>query len=354
MKIAVAMSGGVDSSFVAVNYKNMGHEVLGFTARMLKPETSGSEEYERSLKSIEDAKTIAQKFDFQHEVIDLQNEFHDNIINYFCAEYAKGRTPSPCIMCNAKIKFGKLLDFAKANNCDKLATGHYARITSYKDRLTLAPAVDIGRDQTYFLFMLSQDVLRDILFPLGEYNKADIRRISEEYGISVAKKGDSQDICFISAKNYAGFVESHTKAKHLPGDIVNSKGEIIGRHKGIYGYTIGQRRGMGISSPVPLYVTGIDIENNRVIAGFKDELYCNSLFAKDITYMGAASFNELDVFVKTRSTQKPFKAKLEEKDNGVYARFYEPQMQITPGQASVFYDSEGYLLGGAWIERGLH
>ncbi len=358
MRIAVAMSGGVDSSVTAIMLKNMGHEVVGITAKILLcADMDGSEprfDVCCSPESIRDAKVIAHSYGFQHIVLDVEEDFSREIIDPFCMEYLHGRTPSPCIHCNAKIKFRKLLEFARSIGCEKIATGHYAKIASAPGgRYYIARGTDTDKDQSYFLFALPQDILRDTMFPLGDFRKFEIRKMAEDFSLSVAHKPESQEICFVTDNDYPRYIERRTGIIPPPGDIIDQSGAVLGRHNGLHRYTIGQRRGLGISSSRPLYVIELDPERNVVVAGHSEDLSRNGLLAVDINYGKTGDLNGQAAFIKTRSTQKPFRAELENTGGGINVRFTEPQSGITPGQAAVFYDREGGILGGGWIDRAL-
>ncbi|MDY6969795.1 MAG: tRNA 2-thiouridine(34) synthase MnmA [Spirochaetota bacterium] len=358
MRIAVAMSGGVDSSVTAIMLQKLGHEVIGITANMLSYSEFRVFNHKKTNQTyppnIFDAKRIAKQHDFAHKILDLNEVFFKEIVSPFCGEYLKGRTPSPCILCNVRIKFKRLLDYALSIGCNKLATGHYARISrNNSGRYCVSMGLDKDKDQSYFLCMLPQEALQRVIFPLGDYNKSAILKMAHNFDLHVAEKPESQEICFIPDQDYTKFIENITCITPKEGDIVDTAGNVIGRHKGIHRYTIGQRRGMGISHEKPLYVVKIDSDKNIIIAGEKEELFSKGLFGIGINYMFSESLDKLEVLVKTRSTQIPFKALLNEKDNGVYAYFDEPQIQITPGQAAVFYNSSGNILGSAWIEKSL-
>ncbi|TAL36560.1 MAG: tRNA 2-thiouridine(34) synthase MnmA [Spirochaetes bacterium] len=354
MRIAVAMSGGVDSSAAAALLREAGHDVYGITAKILLcADMDGCEprfDVCCSPESIRDAKEVAHRLGFPHTVLDVEEDFSREVIDPFCTEYLRGRTPSPCIHCNARIKFKSLLEFARSIGCEKLATGHYARTgMSPEGRAFVSAGADPAKDQSYFLFSLSQEILKDVLFPLGELRKADIRAIALRHNLCVADKPESQEICFVLDNDYPRYIERRTGIVPPPGDIVDSAGKKIGTHRGIHRYTIGQRRGLGISSPEPLYVTGIDSARNIVIAGPREELNRIGLVAGDVSHMKLESLDGIDAFVKTRSTQKPFPARLTETPEGIRAVFIEPHTGISPGQAAVFYSAEGDVLGGGWI-----
>lgn len=357
MKIAVAMSGGIDSSITAIMLKEQGHEIIGITARMINTSTKsnayrpGNEQAVE--KSITDAKLIATKYNFEHYVVDLESDFDKLVIEPFCNEYLKGRTPSPCIRCNATMKFSKLLLKAQELGCEKIATGHYAQIhKSEANRYFIKQAADIKKDQSYFLFMLKQETLKNVLFPLGEYTKDQIREMAKGYGLEIANKPDSQEICFIQDNNYKAFLENYTKQTPKAGDIVNKEGKVLGKHTGISSYTIGQRRGMGIAAEKPLYVIEIDALNNKIVVGFKEDQARKGLIAKELSFMKNDNLNIEEAYVKTRSTQKPAQAKIVQiDDKQIEITFTETLDGISPGQAAVIYNENGEVLGGGWIEN---
>lgn len=354
MKIAVAMSGGVDSTMAAILLKEAGHEVTGITMELSA--TLVARYFGRSpdQANAESARRIADSFGFPHQTVNLEEDFNSLVVSPFCREYLSGKTPNPCVRCNPTIKFGRLLEYARSLPCEKIATGHYARIRKTESgRYYIAKSAETSKDQSYFLFMLSQESLRDIIFPLGEYTKDRVQRMSEERHLAVAKRPESQEICFIPDNRYADFIERTSEHAPGPGDIVDTGGRVIGRHRGIYAYTIGQRRGLGISSSRPLYVVGIDAEHNRIIAGFREDLENDALFATDIHYMKETNLSGLSVLVKTRSTQKPVAARLKEEPGGILVSFKEPQTGISPGQAAVFYNDDMDVLGGGIIDRGI-
>jgi len=350
MKIAVAMSGGIDSTIAAVLLKEQGHDITGITARFLPHNEINDEIYSRS---VSDAKHIADQFGFKHIEIPLIDLFDERVINTFCSEYFSGRTPNPCIICNRDLKFGELLQAAKDAGCEKLATGHYA-IKKYDGRryyLTMSP--DLSKDQSYFLYMLTQDQLTDIIFPIGDFTKEKIRAIAAEKNIKLKDKPDSQEICFIPANDYISFLEKRSGQEPVQGDIVDSNGKVLGRHKGIYRYTIGQRRGMGISASYPLYVTGIDTLNNRVTAGPREDLYVSSLETENTFDMKEIITEERAAAVKCRSTQRPVPCRVKRDGEKFIVIFDKPESGISPGQSAVFYDESGDLLGGGVIAKAI-
>ena len=356
MRIAVAMSGGVDSSLAAVLLKNQGHDVVGLTAKILlcadMDGTGPRYDVCCSPENISDARQLAGDHGFHHEVLDVEEDFSREIIDPFCAEYLAGRTPSPCLRCNARIKFTSLLARAREMGCEKLATGHYARLGFSGARHYIAPGADPDKDQSYFLGMLSQEVLSSILLPLGDYRKEEIRKMAAELDLAVAHKPESQEICFVPDDDYAGYIERRTGRVPAPGNIVDEEGKVLGRHKGIHRYTIGQRRGLGIAHPAPLYVTEIRAAMNEIVVGVKARLARKGLFAGRLNHMKLERL-EGPALVKARSTQKAVPAILREGDGGVYAEFTAPVEGISPGQAAVFYNGEGAVLGAGWIEKAL-
>jgi len=352
MKVAIAMSGGIDSTVTALLLMEQGHEVTGITANMktgIPPEKVNPF---ISDKNIEDARAIAEKFSFPHHVLDISEDFYHQVISPFCSEYLKGRTPNPCINCNPSIKFKSLIEHALHLGCDMLATGHYAGISKTdKNRYYITRGKDPVKDQSYFLYRLSQNFLSKTLFPLGDYMKTEIRDIARKYELPIAEGPESQEICFIPDEDYARFITTMTGQTPPPGNIVNSKGIVLGRHKGIHRYTIGQRRGLGVSADAPLYVIRIDADSNSIIAGFREELNVNYCTAVNIHHMKELSLDGLKVLTKTRSTQSPVPALLEETGTAVKVTFEEEQQGISPGQAAVFYSNEGHLLGGGTIDQ---
>ncbi len=354
MKIAVAMSGGVDSSVAAALLVEQGHQVIGLTAKILLcAEMDGCKpRYDACCnpESINDAKKVATQLCIPHYIVNVEDEFSQKVIDPFCAEYINGRTPSPCINCNTSIKFPKLLDFAKELGFNMLATGHYATIGK-NARYYIRRGIDTDKDQSYFLFNLSQDVLQHLLLPLGQFTKHMIRAKAQQLGLATAHRPESQEVCFVQDNDYPRFIEQRKGIIPPPGDIVTTDGTVIGRHKGIHRYTIGQRRGLGIAWQHPLYVVAIDATNNRIVAGSKDELVAKGLVATQINFMKVTIAHNTAVWVKTRSTQKPFKAHATYENNTLTVTFEMPQASITPGQAVVCYDDDGAILFGGFIDK---
>ena len=330
-RVLLGMSGGVDSSVAAILLKEQGYEVVGLTMKLLNKEFSD-----------EDAKRVCESLNIEHYTVDYTKEFDTKVINDFCNCYANCKTPNPCIECNKHLKFGLMYAKAKELNCDYLATGHYAKTEFSKEynRYVLKKANSINKDQSYVLWNMPKDLVEKLIFPLADYtDKNDIREIAEKYNLPVANKKDSQDICFIPDGNYKKFLEENSDIKPIKGNIVNSKGEVLGKHNGLYYYTIGQRKGLGISNTVPLFVLGFNKERNEVIVGEEKELYKKELIAEDINLMLFDVIKEpLKVMTKTRYSAREFSSTIYPIEDGkIKVVFDEPQRAITPGQSAVFY-----------------
>ena len=336
------MSGGIDSSVTAAILKAQGYEVTGFTMKLW------DDRYE-------DAKRVAIQLGIPHKVIDLREAFKREVVDYFVSEYSKGRTPNPCVVCNQKIKFGLLLQEAMSIGADFIATGHYAKV-EYEPKLkryTLKKGKDNEKDQSYFLAQLSQESLSKTLLPLGNYTKTEVRKMAVQMQLKVAKMPESQEICFIQDNDYESFIQKQTSVLK-EGNIIDKNGEVLGSHKGIVGYTIGQRRGIppegGRSEP--FYVTGIDLDRNIIKVGDESDLYSNYLIAERLNWISINGLDkEIEVESKVRYRQEGVKSKIVPQGaNKVLVKFNEPQRAITPGQLAVFYKGNT-VIGSGWIMR---
>lgn len=352
-KILAAMSGGVDSSAAAILLQELGYEVVGATVKMFGNKEVGIKEADAPKQDVEDAKAVAEKLGIEHHVLDFSSCFKKCVINHFVNEYKCGRTPNPCVDCNKHIKFGKLFEAARELGCEYLATGHYARIeySVEKNRWLLARGDDASKDQSYMLFNMTQDQLAHTVLPLAELTKAEIRAKADEAGLAVAHKSDSQDICFVPDGDYAAVI-ARLGVKSKQGNFVHMNGTVLGKHKGQIHYTIGQRKGLGVSYEYPLYVISKDMATNTVVLGPNDALFSKELWASDVNFITVDKLTEpMRVTAKARYRMKDVPATIEPAEDGlVHVIFDEPQRAITPGQAVVFYDGQ-YVVGGGIIER---
>lgn len=348
------MSGGVDSSVAALLLKEQGYEVIGVTMRLWTVEREDLPSLSKrccSVEDVEDARRVCDAIGARHYFMNFEREFQKHVVDYFVREYERGRTPHPCLACNDKIKFDFLLRRAMFVDADYIATGHYARIRSDGDRLRLLKGIDPGKDQSYVLFTLTQDELRRLLLPIGEHPKSEIRRMAAEAGLPVADKPDSQEICFIPDGDYRKFVRERSQPG--PGDMVDTSGNVLGRHPGIQFFTIGQRRGLGLQGNTgsPMYVVKIDADTNQVVLGSQDELLRSSLWASRVNFISGAAFDGpmMEVTAKIRYKASESPATLVPHGDWAEIRFHEPQRAITPGQALVFYQGDE-VVGGGIIE----
>ncbi len=349
-KVVVAMSGGVDSSVAAALLVEQGYDVTGMMLRLWSE--PGKEDLNRCCTpdSMAMARRVAAKLDIPFYVVDAKETFRQTVVQYFLDGYAAGLTPNPCLVCNRQIRWTFLLERALALGADFLATGHYARVVpDEQGRVKLLRAVDEGKDQSYVLHVLTQEKLRRALFPLGKYHKSEVRQKAEAMGLPVYKRPDSQDLCFLAGEDYRAFLRRHAPETNLPGDIVNRKGELQGRHSGLANYTIGQRKGLGLRSPVPLYVLSKDASTNTLIVGEIHELGAGRLLAGEVNWIsGLAPTEAFRAKVKIRYTAQAAEAEVRPLDNGrqVEVRFDSPQRDITAGQSAVFYVGEEVVGGG--------
>jgi tRNA-uridine 2-sulfurtransferase len=353
-RVVAAMSGGVDSSLAAALLKKEGYETVGITFRMWPKEECGSSVGRSccNLEAVTRARAVAEKLKIPYYVVDFSETFKKEVIDYFCEEYLKGFTPNPCVVCNEKIKFGKLLEKARSLGALSVATGHYANICYNKKtgRYLLKEGKDKAKDQSYFLFNLSQKQLKSAIFPLGSLTKEKVRTLAKKMKLPTFNTVSSQDICFVQDVDYAEYIKKKTGVRMKPGDVVDKTGKVLGRHKGIPFYTIGQRRGLGIAYKEPLYVTGIDIGQNRIIAGPREEVMKKSLIAERMNWI---AIDSLEKPLKTKAmirynSKKAACIVTKVGKDSVRVDFNEPQAAPTPGQAVVFYDKD-IVVGGGWI-----
>ena len=349
-RVVVAMSGGVDSSVTAALLLEQGYEVIGMTMQLKSSGTLGSPDSRSEGDPVRGAGRIAELLGIPLHVVDFSADFQDQIIAPFCREYYSGRTPNPCVICNKRLKFGSLLDRALALEADYLATGHYVKLFEEDGRYLVAKGADPLKDQSYFLFALSQRQLQHSLFPLGTMTKDRVRELALSFNLPVAEKPESQDICFIPDGEYIRFLEQHFENGRCGGEIVHVSGKVIGAHKGVHRYTIGQRKGLGIGWTEPLYVVGIDAQAKKVIVGEKQHLSRRELVAAGCNWNIPEPQGEIQASCRIRYRHRETPALIVPlEDSRVQVVFDDPQDGITPGQAAVFYRGDR-VIGGGWIQ----
>ena len=354
-KVVVAMSGGVDSSTVAGLMKKEGYNVVGVTLKLYDDAKSSKKSKQCCAgQDILDAKRVSQQLNIDHKILYYQKKFKKDVIDSFVDSYLVGETPIPCVKCNQTVKFRDLHAYAQELNADALVTGHYVNRIQNNGNAEMYRAADLTRDQSYFLFTTTQEQLNFLRFPLGVMYKKDTRKIASELNLNVADKPDSQDICFVPNGNYASVINKYRPESFKEGDILDTKGKVIGKHEGIINFTIGQRKGIGISHEEPLYVVNIIAKENKVIVGNREALSIKKIYLKDINLLSDIENHSDGLFIKVRSTGKLIKAKIILNKTEAEVNLDEDEIGISPGQACVFYSINKFgdkVLGGGWITR---
>ncbi|CUX41751.1 tRNA 2-thiouridine(34) synthase MnmA [Clostridium sp. C105KSO13] len=353
-KVVVGMSGGVDSSVAAYLLKEQGFDVTGVTMQIWQDEEQAVQEENGGccgLSAVDDARRVAADIGIPYYVMNFKQEFKEHVIDYFVEEYLQGKTPNPCIACNRYVKWESLYKRSMSIGAEYIATGHYARVVKLENgRYTLRQSATLEKDQTYALYNLTQEQLKHTLMPVGEYSKDEVRRIAEKINLRVANKPDSQDICFVPDGDYAAYIEENAEASIPEGNFVDRNGNVLGRHKGITHYTVGQRKGLGLALGYPAFVLEIHPSTNEVVLGTAEESMADTLKANQLNFMSVEDLTEpLRVWTKIRYNHKGAWCTVEKTgDDEVLCTFEEPQRAVTPGQAVVFYNGE-YILGGGTI-----
>lgn len=355
-KVVVGMSGGVDSSVAAYLLKEQGYDVIGVTMQIWQDQDVFVQSQEGGccgLSAVDDARRVAERLEIPYYVMNFREDFQKYVIDYFVSEYEKARTPNPCIACNRYVKWESLLHRSLEIGADYIATGHYARIMQLPNgRYTIRNSVTAAKDQTYALYNLTQEQLSHTLMPVGDYDKPHIRKIAEEIGLPVATKHDSQDICFVPDHDYASFITQETGKESKPGNFVDEEGNVMGQHRGLIHYTIGQRKGLGISSTTPIFVRELRPETNEVVLCKSESLFSHDCHVDNINYMAEEKLTEpVRAIGKIRYSHAGAPCTLYPQPDGtLLAQFDEPQRAMTPGQAAVFYQDDHVLCGGT-IEK---
>ncbi len=348
-KVAIGLSGGVDSSVAAALLLRQGYEVIAVTMRHLPAESTNSC---CSLEAVVDARQVAKKLGIKHFLVDVEETFYQRVIEPFELGYLAGTTPNPCAMCNRYIKFGAMWDWAKSQGCDYLATGHYVRRVEHAGRYQLWRARDLSKDQSYLLYTLGQADLEHCLFPLGEYQKTETRSLAEEWELVTAQKPDSQELCFVPKNDYAGYLEQSRPESVRSGEIVDGSGRILGNHRGVAFYTVGQRKGLGITTSSPQYVVALDAAANQVIIGDRAEALASQLQVAQVRYVdGAPPASSYSGTVKIRYNMDPAPAIWDPQDEQTASvQFVDPQWAIAPGQVAALYDGDQLVAGGRIVK----
>ena len=354
-KVVVAMSGGVDSSVVAGLMKEEGYDVTGITLKLYDDSKKSKEGRQCCAgQDILDAKRVAEQLGINHKILFYQKKFKEEVIDSFIDSYVAGETPIPCVQCNQTVKFRDLFKYAKEINADALVTGHYVTRFQKNGKASMYRAKDSNRDQSYFLFSTTQEQLNYLRFPLGQIEKEETRNIANKLSLNVANKPDSQDICFVPNGDYSSVIKKFRPESFKPGDILDLSGKKLGEHEGIINYTIGQRKGIKISSADPLYVVNIDADNNKIIVGPKESLIIQNIELRDLNILGSEKEFSDFISIKVRSTGRLLKARINIKNNSASVNIVDGEAGISPGQACVFYsknDIGDKLLGGGWIHK---